>query len=251
MTGLILESKGLSLVAGEKTLCSQLYFSIPQGRLVALLGRNGSGKTTLLKSLAGLRDPDMGEILYGGHSLKSLSAGQRARRIALLLASRSGDETLRGAEFVALGRWPFTPWHGGLNELDFACVRKAMEETETLALENRRLNQLSDGEKQKLGLARVLAQQTPILLLDEPLSHLDAPSQIQMLDLLRKKASQDGKSILFSCHDLNLAFHAAQDLLVLLPEGKWRMGSPVEVFGDKECRAHLGMDAAKWLTPAQ
>lgn len=247
MTTRLLETIGLELITGGKTLCSKLNFSLEAGELVGLLGRNGSGKTTLLRSLAGLRVPDQGEINFSGKNLLSLTSSQRARGLALLIASRSGDESLRGGEFVSLGRWPFTPWHGGLSDFDRAAVRQAMEETDTLSLEQRPLNRLSDGEKQKLGMARVIAQQTPVLLLDEPLSHLDAPSQIQMLDLLRKKAEQERKSILFSCHDLNLAFHATQKLLVLLAAGNWFMGSPSEVFAHSECRKQLGLEGAAWL----
>ena len=247
MTRPLLEMNAASLYAGSKKLCEKLSFSMMAGDLICLLGRNGSGKTTLLKILAGLRALQQGEVLLKGEKLTQLSHRDKARRIALLLTSRMADESLRGLEYVSIGRWPHTPWHGKLSALDWNKVKASMHKTETDSLEKQPLHQLSDGEKQKLGIARILAQETEILLLDEPLSHLDAPSQIQILELMHQCTSQDGYAILFSCHDLNLAFRSCDKCLVMLAEGKWFFGSPAEVVADKDCRIQLGLDSTIWL----
>ena len=129
--------------------------------------------------------------------------------LALALATRQGDAVLSGGEFVALGRWPHTPWHGRLSGVDRAVIQHALEATGTGPLASLPMGRLSDGERQKLGLARALAQETPVLLLDEPLSHLDAPSRLDEIALLRRLSEKEDKAILFSCHDLDLAFHSA------------------------------------------
>ncbi len=245
----ILSTQGLCLSVGKasRILCEDLNFSLHSGELVALLGRNGSGKTTLLKALAGIRTPESGRVSFNGESVGEISARRRAHLLALTLSSRQGDGVLSGEEFVALGRWPHTPWHGSLSDADRDLIQRALEITGTPSLASLSMSQLSDGERQKLGLARALAQETPILLLDEPLSHLDAPSRLYEIALLRRLASEENKAILFSCHDLDLAFHSADRLLVLLPGGAWFYGTPVEVASHTVCRETLGLAAAPWF----
>jgi iron complex transport system ATP-binding protein len=244
-----LSTRSVELRAGSRTLCRDLTFGLKAGELVALLGRNGSGKTTLLKALAGLRPPERGEVFLQEQDIRALAPPRRARLLALMLSARQGDDFLRGGEFVALGRWPHTRWHGGLSQADRLRVREVLEATDTMALEQAHLGRLSDGEKQKLALARVLAQDTPLLLLDEPLSHLDAPSRLATLGHLRRLAADQGKTLLFSSHDLDLAFRGVERLLVLLPEGKWVDGPPAKVAANAACREALGLDAAPWLMP--
>ncbi len=237
-----LTAQKLGLSAGSKILCADLDFTLRPGEIVALLGRNGSGKTTLLLALAGLRQPASGAIRLGEENLSETDARRRAKHIALMLSPRQVAESLRGRELVELGRWPHTPWHGGLSNADCTKVREAMEITGTTAFAESPLGRLSDGERQKLGIARALAQEAGILLLDEPLSHLDAPSRLEILRLLRRLAESEGKAVLFSCHDLDLAFRHAHRVLALLPGGEWRAGTPGEVAEDPICAETLGME---------
>jgi len=245
----LLSTRGLTLSVGKssRTLCDVLDFELRPGELVALLGRNGSGKTTLLKALAGIRDPEAGKIFFGDEKAVEVSTRRRAKLLALALSARQSDGTLSGGEFVALGRWPHTPWHGKLSESDHAIIQRSLEVTGTHHLSSLPMSRLSDGERQKLGLARALSQETSVLLLDEPLSHLDAPSRLYEIALLKRLAENENKAVLFSCHDLDLAFHSAHRLLVLLPEGKWFCGLPAEVAAHEICREVLGLAAAPWL----
>ncbi len=261
MKSVTLSTQSLTLTVGksssgrqnekQRTLCDALDFELRSGELVALLGRNGSGKTTLLKALAGIRSPESGEIFFGdSFGLKNsiaVSTRRRATLLALALSARQSDGTLSGEEFVALGRWPHTPWHGKLSANDQSIIHRALEITGTRSFAALSMSQLSDGERQKLALARALAQETPVLLLDEPLSHLDAPSRLYEIALLKRLAENEDKAILFSCHDLDLAFHSAHRLLVLLPDGKWFCGLPAEVAAHEACREVLGLAAAPWF----
>ena len=249
MKSALLSVQGLTLTVGSapRMLCRDLDFSLRPGELVGLLGRNGSGKTTLLKTLAGIRMPEAGRVFFGGRSADTIPARSRACLLALALSARLSDGVLNGGEFVALGRWPHTPWHGKLSAQDHAFIRRALEITGTEALAELPMSRLSDGERQKLGLARALAQETSLLLLDEPLSHLDAPSRLYEMALLKRLAEEEGRAVLFSCHDLDLAFHSAHRLLVLLPGGGWFCGSPSEVAAHGASRETLGLTAAPWF----
>ena len=211
MKSAMLSTENLRLSVGKapRILCDGLHFSLHSGELVALLGRNGSGKTTLLKALAGIRLPEAGSVFFDREQARDMPPRRRARVVALALSARQSDGILSGEEFVALGRWPHTPWHGRLSEADHRIIRRALEVTETLSLSALPMGRLSDGERQKLGLARALAQETPVVLLDEPLSHLDAPSRLYETGLLRLLAEEEGRAVLFSSHDLDLAFRSA------------------------------------------
>lgn len=236
-----LQAYHLSIGHPGKTLCANLEFTLPPGRLTALLGRNGSGKTTLLLTLAGLRIPLEGAVTFGGAEMGKDGPRRRARQVALMLPSRNLPESLRGRELVELGRWPHTPWHGKLSGGDHEKVHTAMTLTGTLAFADRPLGRLSDGEKQKLCIARALAQEAEVLLLDEPLSHLDAPSRVEILVLLRRLAETEGKAVLFSCHDLDLAYRHSHQVLALLSQAAWRGGTPGEISSDPGCAMELGL----------
>ena len=237
-----LETRNLTMGHGKKSLCAPLDFSLQPGQVAALLGRNGSGKTTLLLTLAGLMPPLTGEVIMRQEHLSAMKPLRRARRVALMLSPRHLSETLCGREMVELGRWPHTSWHGRLSGQDHEKVLAAMKSTGTLTCAEIPLGRLSDGERQKLCIARALAQEAEVLLLDEPLSHLDAPSRREILLLLRHLAETGGKSVLFSCHELELAFRHAHQVLALLPDQSWRTGTSQEVSSDSFCREALGLE---------
>ncbi len=188
---------------------------LPSGALTLLLGRNGVGKSTLLRALVGLHPPAEGCILLDGQPADRLSAPDRARRIALVLSTRVTHPTLRVRELVALGRIPHTTGLGGLTPADDAAVAEALDCCGVRSLADRRILTLSDGETQRVMLARALAQNTPLLLLDEPTAFLDYPAKRTILALLRDVAHTKGKAILLSTHDLDIALPVADRLWLI------------------------------------
>ncbi|AHJ95585.1 ABC transporter ATP-binding protein [Hymenobacter swuensis] len=219
------------------------------GELVCLLGPNGAGKSTLLRTLAGLQPPLSGRLDLGGAALTSLSAPARARQLSVVLTDRVDSGNLTGRELVQLGRHPHTGWLGGLTTHDDAQVQAALAATGTEALAHRPVGELSDGERQKILLARALAQDTPLILLDEPTAHLDLPNRVALMRLLHRLARQTGKAILLSTHELDLALQAADRVWLLPADGALRTGTPEDLvlsgaFAAAFAREGLAFDPA-------
>jgi iron complex transport system ATP-binding protein len=189
----------------ELTICA--------GQLICLLGPNGSGKSTLLRTLAGLQPALGGRVEIEGRS--GLSSGELARKISLVLTDRVTGNNLDVYSLVALGRYPWSTWLGGLREADRFAIDRAIASAGIGELLERKVFTLSDGESQKVMLARALAQDTPILMLDEPTAHLDLPSRIRLMRLLHRLARELNKGILLSTHELDLALQVADEVWLL------------------------------------
>jgi iron complex transport system ATP-binding protein len=202
------------------------------GELVALLGPNDAGKSTLLRTLAGLQKPLGGRVELFGEDLQNLTAKERARRLAVLLPGRPRDPHLTARELVALGRQPHTGWWGGLGEVDLDKIDAALATVDATDLAHRPVVELSDGESQKISIARALAQEARVVLLDEPTAFLDLPHRVQLLRRLRDLTRQTGQAILFSSHDLDLALRSADRLWLLSADGRLRMGAPEDLVLD-------------------
>ncbi|GAB3635724.1 ABC transporter ATP-binding protein [Hymenobacter arcticus] len=211
------------LVAGP------LHLTLWPGELVCLLGPNGAGKSTLLRTLAGVQAPLGGRLTVGGRPLASLSPEARARQLSIVLTERIDAGYLTGQELVNLGRHPHTGWLGGLSAHDHAQVRAALAATGTTQFAHRPVGELSDGERQKVMLARALAQDTPLILLDEPTAHLDLPNRVALLRLLHLLARTLGKAILLSTHELDLALQAADRVWLLPATGELLAGPPEDL----------------------
>jgi iron complex transport system ATP-binding protein len=197
--------------------------------LICLLGPNGSGKSTLLRTLAGLQ-PVLGGTIHIAGTTKGTPA-ELARKISLVLTDRvRGNLTVHS--LVALGRYPYSGWLGVLDESDNAAIEWAIEATGIGALRDRKVYSLSDGESQKIMLARALAQDTPILMLDEPTAHLDLPSRIRLMRLLHQLARQTRKGVLLSTHELDLALQIADEVWLLQSGGPLHKGSPEDLVLD-------------------
>jgi iron complex transport system ATP-binding protein len=197
------------------------------GQLICLLGPNGSGKSTLLRTLGGLQPPLGGEIHIDG--IDRWTPAALARKISLVLTDRVRGNNLTVDSLVALGRYPYSGWLGALNEADMAAVEWAIGATGITGLRGRKVNTLSDGEAQKMMLARALAQDTPILMLDEPTAHLDLPSRIRLMRLLHQLAGQTRKGILLSTHELDLALQIADEVWLLQEGGPLHRGAPEDM----------------------
>lgn len=220
-----LHTQGLSVGYGKRKVLEHVDLQIRPGELVALIGVNGSGKSTLMRTLAGLQEPLSGKICWGDVPLVQLSAQQRARRIALVLTARPGSALLDVRTVVSLGRQPWTGYLGRLSEADMSMVEQAMDHTGIVQFSGRSLDMLSDGERKKVMIARALAQDTPLLLLDEPTASLDLVNRVLIMRLLHRIAHELGRAVLFSTHDLRAALDLA-DRIVLVREGSVWCGTP-------------------------
>ncbi|MDT8445505.1 MAG: ABC transporter ATP-binding protein [bacterium] len=215
----LLCGENLSIGYKGRTLTSGLNPQLRAGELVCLLGPNGAGKTTLLKTLAGLLPPLGGKVLLKGQEMHQLSAQARARLLSLVLTERPRAPLFPVEELVALGRQPHTGARGTLSAADQGAIEQAMVRAGVLDLRMRHLGQLSDGQLQRVMIARALAQETPVLALDEPTAFLDLPHRLSTLRLLRQLAQAEGKAVLLSTHELDLALRLADRLWLLGPEG--------------------------------
>lgn len=207
-----LSCRDLAVAYGSRTVFEAVSLDIFAGHWTAVVGPNGSGKSTLLRTLAGLREPHAGSVSLQGRSLSTWPRRARARCLAWL-AQTSGATELTASEVVALGRFAHGGWLAHRQAADDAAMRRAMVATGSLSWARRRLSTLSGGERQRVHLARVLAVEAPVLLLDEPTTHLDPPHQEEVARLLREQA-QAGVCVVSAIHDLSLAL-AADRLIVL------------------------------------
>ena len=216
---------------GKKTITTKgpLTLEVRAGQLICLLGPNGAGKSTLLRTLAGLHAPLEGRVESNGADLRQLTPTQRARTVSLVLTERVGIHQLTVYSLVALGRYPYSGWMGGLGETDRTTIEWAIEAAGIQSLRDRMLSTLSDGESQKVMLARALAQDTPVLMLDEPTAHLDLPSRIRLMRLLHKLAHQTNKGILLSTHELELALQVADEVWLLQNTETLHRGAPEDL----------------------
>ena len=250
MSGAAFEARDLRVALAEREVLHGIALDLPAGRWTAVAGPNGAGKTTLLKALACLL-PAAGELRLLGRASASWSARERARTLAWLGQAESGAEDLLAHDVVRLGRLPHQGWLGGGDAADERAVREAMEETQSWSWRDRPLGSLSGGERQRVLLARALAVRAPVLLMDEPLSHLDPPHQADWLAIVRGHVARGGTAVSV-LHEIGLALHA--DDLLLLSQGHVahhgacsdpRTHRAVEAVFDQRVRVHAV--AGRWV----
>ena len=230
-TEIILHSENLSVGFAPSrrpvvTLLQDVHVSLRSGELVCLIGPNGVGKTTLLRTLAGMQPALRGRVLLQGKDVHGLPAEDRAKRLSLVLTDRVDVGMLAVFSLVALGRYPYTGWRGELSSYDETVVVWALDAVGASDLAQRNVSELSDGERQKVMIARALAQDPALLILDEPTAYLDVPHRVEIAQLLRRLAHETGRAILLSTHDLDLALRSADRVWLLPPGGPLRSGAP-------------------------
>ena len=231
----VLDAKKLDVgyrLSGKKTriVAGDINVSLRAGQFVCLLGPNGAGKSTLIRTLAGMQEPLAGEILLDGTPLQVWSARERAQRMSLVLTQRVAAGMMPVAALVALGRQPFTNWTGMLTHRDNEVVHQALRDVGIVDLAHRPICELSDGERQKVMIARALAQKPQVMILDEATAFLDLPRRVELMQLLQKLAAEGGRAILLSTHDLDLALRHADRLWILPPGGPLRQGAPEDMI---------------------
>ena len=207
------------------TLLQGLNLSLEKGKLVALLGQNGAGKSTLLRALTCDERPISGTIKVNGRSLADMSQKDRSRLIGLVSTERIQAGALTVTELVGLGRQPHTGFLGRLDDEDHEIVRQSMEDAGIIGKANEYMASLSDGERQKAMIARALAQQTPIIILDEPTAFLDVASRIETMRLLQTLAHDRGKAVLLSSHDISQSLMLADELWLITTDRQVITGS--------------------------
>ncbi|MBD9233950.1 MAG: ABC transporter ATP-binding protein [Alistipes onderdonkii] len=195
----------LTIGYGHRILLQHASATIPAGELVALVGRNGTGKSTLLRAIAGLGERLGGEIRLDGHSLETLLPQQLATTVSFVTTERVRIPNLRCEDVVALGRAPYTNWIGHMQQADRDIVSRSLSLVGMSSFARKTMDRMSDGECQRILIARALAQDTPVILLDEPTAFLDLPNRYELASLLRRLAHEEGKCIFFSTHDLDVA----------------------------------------------
>lgn len=222
----------------DKVLLDHLNLKVLKGELVALIGKNGTGKTTLLRSMMGLHYLLQGEVKIDQQNLQLLTPGDIARKIGFASTSLPDNPEMTVEELVRIGRYPYTDFFGLLRQDDHDKIKKAIHVCGIEHLRNNKLSELSDGERQKSMLARVFAQDTDVILLDEPTSFLDIPNKYEIFTLL-SSLTEEGKTIIFTTHDLNIAGRYA-DKIWLIRGNSIIDGAPEDLF--------LGQDINEMFT---
>ncbi len=247
-----LQAQGLNcgyLINGRHSVLRQVDLSLSPGEMVALIGPNGAGKTTLLRALSRLLRPQAGRVLLKGRDIWQLSARQVAQQIGRVPQTAAMAWPYTVEQVVRMGRFPHRHWLSPLNSCDAAIVEQALIRLELQPLRRRPVNTLSGGEQQRVLIARALAQEPSVLLLDEPIANLDINHQHQVLALVRDLAHSAHLAILLAIHNLELAARYC-DRLILLHHGQiWRAGPPAEVLDVNHLRTVFGIETHLYRDP--
>ena len=209
-------SIGYTSKVKEDVIASDININLEAGKLIALIGENGIGKSTLLRTLSGLKKPLSGAVHLNGRNLKEFSPVDLAQNLSLVLTEKLPPSNLTVFELIALGRQPYTNWIGKLSETDIEKINEAIALTQIEHLAQKKYYEISDGQFQNVLVARALAQDTPLIILDEPSTHLDLFHKVALFKLLKKLASESNKCILFSTHDIDLAIQLSDEMIVMV-----------------------------------
>ena len=227
----ILKTENLAIGYTSKkeaiTIAKNINITLKKGELISLVGANGIGKSTLLRTVTQVQDKLSGTILLNQKPLDNYTNLDLARSMSLVLTETIASKNLSVFELIALGRQPYTNWVGNLSETDIAIVNKAIKQTNIEDLKHKKCFELSDGQLQKVMIARALAQDTDLIILDEPTTHLDMYHKAYILKLLQKIVKETGKTILFSSHEIDLAIQLCDTMVVMTNK---------EVVSDSPCK---------------
>lgn len=207
--------ENITLGYGRRILLERVSARFEAGQLTALIGRNGTGKSTLLRAMAGLERSLGGEISICGEPIGSMPSDRLARRTAFVTTDKVRVANMRCEDLVALGRAPYTNWIGRLQDVDRRIVERSLSLVGMESFAGKCMDTLSDGECQRVMIARALAQQTPVILLDEPTAFLDMPNRYELCELLRRLAHDEGKTVLFSTHELDIATNCCDTIALI------------------------------------
>ncbi len=244
----ILWAEHLFAAYSGRTVLRDVSVGVSEGEVLTLIGPNGAGKSTLLRCLAGELPPQTGAVFLRGRKLSQLPGGERAKLLAFLPTGRPNTEYMRCREIIEGGRYPHTGWSGRLEARDLTAVREAMELTGTAALSGKLFAELSDGQRQRVMLARAIAQEPAVLILDEPTSYLDIACQMELLELLKRLARHRRLAVVLSLHELGLAERISDRLLCLKAGDADRSGPPDEIFGGSYVGGLYALPEERWIS---
>jgi len=241
--------ENLTLGYGDRTVIEGLDLVVPAGRVTAIVGANACGKSTLLRSMSRLLAPRAGHVLLDGKDVHRMPAKQLARTLGLLPQSPIAPEGITVSDLVGRGRHPHQGILSRWSAADDVAVADALDATETAALADRSVDELSGGQRQRVWIAMALAQQTDLLLLDEPTTFLDVSHQIEVLDLLTDLNRSRGTTIVMVLHDLNLAARYSDHLIALASGRIHASGHPADVLTESTVREVFGLDSRVIVDP--
>jgi len=203
---------------GVTTIAENLNLNLEAGKLITLIGANGIGKSTLLRTITGIQKPLSGNVYLNERKISDYQPLELAQNLSLVLTEKLPPSNLSVFELVALGRQPYTNWVDKMSDEDVLKVQEAMSLTQIEHLASKKHFQISDGQLQKVLIARALAQDTPLIILDEPTTHLDLLHKVSLFKLLKKLTQETQKCILFSTHDIDLAIQLSDEMILMTPE---------------------------------
>lgn len=238
----ILGARGLAAGYGRKAVVSGVNLELIKGQVVGILGPNGSGKTTIIRTICGLLKPVSGAVYLDGRKLSKLTPLEIAEQVAVVLTGQVEAEYLTVRQLVASGRYPYTGWWGALSEKDTAKVEEALSLVNAGYLAEKYYLELSDGEQQKVLLARALAQETEVLVLDEPTSFLDLKNRTELMAILVKLSRERGITVILSLHEVDLALKCCDNVLIVKDGAVRDWGPPERVLTDQTVRDLYSME---------
>ncbi|MBW5447969.1 ATP-binding cassette domain-containing protein [Cohnella sp. CFH 77786] len=244
-----LEAKSLGLSYGSHRIFQDLNLSVETGKITVLIGSNGCGKSTLLRSMARLLKPEQGAILLDGGDIARLPTKEVAKRMALLPQGPTAPEGLTVLQLVKQGRYPYQSWLRQWSREDEKMVRRALEVTGLSEWAEKSVDSLSGGQRQRAWIAMTLAQDTDMILLDEPTTYLDMTHQLEVLDLLYERNERDGRTIVMVLHDINLACRYAHRIVAIKNGRVYAQGAPEEVVTAEMIEAVFEMKCQMILDP--
>lgn len=230
----VLQTKNLAIgfLSGKnaRTILDNINIALKPGELVCFMGPNGVGKSTLLRTISGVQPPLKGEVLINNIQIEKLSLIEKAKLISIVLTERTTNANFSVKELITLGRYPYTDWNGKLNKEDLLKIEEAIALTKTEDLVYQKLHTLSDGQLQKAMIARAFAQDSDIMILDEPTAHLDLNNRLEIMHLLVKMAHSTNKSILVATHELDLAVQTSDRLWLAAFNSPILSGTPEDLI---------------------
>ena len=245
----VIRTEHLDSGYGRRVVVADAEISVKRGEILVLIGPNGAGKSTVLRTIAGQLEAIGGTVYLDGSERSSIQASEIARKQAVMLTDRKPAERMTCEEVISLGRYPYTGRLGILSERDRHIVRDTMELVHVSDLAEREYDAISDGQRQRVLLARAICQEPEIMILDEPTSYLDIRHKLEFIDLLKSLARERNIGVIMSMHELELAYITADELLCIDSEGGICMsGKPDEVFSDRRLSSLYGLEEGRLRT---
>lgn len=244
----IFETACLEVGYGKKTILNDINFELQKGEIICLMGPNGSGKSTILKTISRHIEKLGGNVYFQDKSFDKISAKDLAKQLSVVLTERINPELMTAAEVVASGRYPYTNYMGKLGEKDFEIIDDSIKMVNADDLREKYFTELSDGQKQRIMLARAICQEADIMILDEPTSFLDVRYKIELLGILRKLAREYGKTIILSLHEIDLIPKIANKVLLIGEDRSYIYGRPENIIKDSSVKEAFGINMGTFST---